>query len=169
MTASTLTQIAQLRLLVGFLGEQSQCNWWSSAFFTLSSKAFFAPLFSKTAFIAQYHGVKEAAARVHDEHIGVGKVYHLFRLPEHIEQALYSSLQDFEFVDSLTAQLTDQDHALESLSTLASTAARHAEGPVFVGEIDRLLEADTLRLLAQYYLSAFTENTRTYPYYVERK
>jgi hypothetical protein len=40
--------------------------------------------------------VKEAAARVHDEYIGVGKVYHLFRLPEHIEQALHSSLRDFE-------------------------------------------------------------------------
>jgi hypothetical protein len=55
--------------------------------------------FIKNAFVAQYHGVQEAASRVHDEHIGIGRVYHLFRLPEHVEQALFNSLQNKAFVD----------------------------------------------------------------------
>ena len=91
MNKATLAQIARLKLLVGFLGEQSQFNWWPSAFF--------APVFNKNAFVAQYHGVQEAASRVHDEHIGIGRVYHLFRLPEHVEQALFNSLQNKAFVD----------------------------------------------------------------------
>ena len=100
MNASTLAQIVRLRLLVGFLGERSQFNWWPSAFFISSSSAFLSPIFTKTAFTAQYHGVKEAASRVHDEHIGVGKVYHLFRLPETVEQTLFGHLQDPGFIDS---------------------------------------------------------------------
>jgi hypothetical protein len=99
MNTSTLAQIARLKLLVGFLGEQSQFNWWLSAFFAPSSSAFLAPVFSKNAFADQYHGVQEAASRVHDEHIGIGRVYHLFRLPEHVEQALFNSLQNKAFVD----------------------------------------------------------------------
>ena len=70
MKNATLTRIARLSLLVGFLGEQSQFNWWSSSFFTANSRAFWSPVFSKTAFIVQHQGVKEAASRVHDRDDG---------------------------------------------------------------------------------------------------
>src|SRR5712691_3071033 len=100
MHTSLCMQLARLRILVGYLGEHHQYNWWPSAFLAPSSVAFLAPIFSKTAFMAQYQGVKAAAARVHDEHIGLGKVYHLFRLPERLEQALFQSLQDQAVVDS---------------------------------------------------------------------
>ena len=73
MNRSLCMQLARLRLLVGYLGEQHQYHWWPSAFFTPSSMAFLAPMFGKTAFIAQYQGVKAAASRIHDEHIGLGK------------------------------------------------------------------------------------------------
>jgi hypothetical protein len=168
MNTSTHTRIARLRCLVGFLGEQSQYNWWPSAFFTPSSRAFLTPMFSKTAFTAQYQGVKEAASRVHDEHIGVGKVYHLFRLPEYTEQALGTCVQEPAFVASVTPHLHDTASALESLSTLAGSSDESTEGPVLVGAIGELAHKPTLRRLAQYYCSAFTGNTRTYPYYVDR-
>lgn len=169
MHKSTLTQVATLRLLVGFLGEQSQFSWWPSAFFALSSSAFLLPIFRKTAFIAQYQGVKEAASRVHDEHIGMGTVYHLFRLPENAEQALFNSLQDNAFVDSIRVQLQNQDRALKSLTTLADVHPECTEGPVLVGNIDELMEGKNLRLLSHYYLSAFTGNTKAYPYYSDKK
>ena len=54
MDTSLCMQIARLRLLVGYLGEHHQYNWWPSAFLTPSSMAFLAPIFSKTAFMAQY-------------------------------------------------------------------------------------------------------------------
>jgi len=168
MDASTLAQIARLRLLVGFLGERSQFNWWPSAFFIASSSAFLSPTFTKTAFTAQYHGVKEAAARVHDEHIGVGKVYHLFRLPETVEHTLVGHLREPGFIDSVSVQLQDQEQALEGLATLATSHAACQEGPVLVGAIDELLAGKHLGLLAHYYRSAFIGNTKVYPYYAAR-
>lgn len=169
MNVSTLAQIARLRLLVGFLGERSQFNWWPSAFFTPSSSAFLVPIFTKTAFMAQYHGVKEAASRVHDEHIGVGKVYHLFRLPENVEQTLFDHLRDHVFIDSVRVQLQDKERALEGLTTLANSHAARQEGPVLVGAIDELLKGKHLGLLARYYRAAFAGNTKVYPYYADKK
>jgi hypothetical protein len=168
MNMSLCMQLARLRILVGYLGEHHQYNWWPSAFFTPSSRAFLTPIFSKTAFMAQYQGMKAAASRVHDEHIGLGKVYHLFRLPERLEQALYHSLQDKVFVESLGVPLYDKDQALENLATCADSHATTAEGPVLVGHIAELLCGKTFGRLAQHYWSAFARNTHVYPYYGEQ-
>ena len=166
MNKSTLAQIARLRLLVGFLGEQSQFNWWPSSFFTQSSRAFLSPIFSKTIFVAQYQGVKEAASRVHDERIGVGAVYHLFRLPENVEQALFNILHDQQFADTLAAQLQEKVQALEILATLADSSPEHCEGPVRIGDIDELIAGKKLGILAHHYRSAFASSIEAYPYYV---
>ena len=168
MNTSLCLQLARLRLLVGYLGEQHQYDWWPSAFFTPSSMAFLTPMFSKTAFMAQYQGVKAAASRVHDEHIGLGKVYHLFRLPERLEQALYQHLQDKTFVDALRVPPHDKGQALESLVTYVDSHAVSAEGPVLVGTITKLVHRKTFGRLAQYYWSAFAQNTHVYPYYGEQ-
>ena len=69
MKTNTIKSIAKLRILIGYLGEKNQSNWWSSSFFTPQSSSFLNPVFGKTSFIAQYQGVKEAATRMHDEHI----------------------------------------------------------------------------------------------------
>src|SRR5712691_11258595 len=130
MDTSLCMQLARLRLLVGYLGEQRQCNWWPSVFFTPNSLAFLTPIFSKTAFMAQYQGVKAAASRVHDEHIGLGKVYHLFRLPERLEQALYHYLQDKTFVDGLHVPLHDTDQSLACLATCPDSHSASVEGPI---------------------------------------
>ena len=81
-----------MRHLVGFLGEQSQFGWWPTAFYGSSSRLFLEPIFSKTSTLAQHYGVVEAARRFHDEHLSVGS-YHLFRLPEEIEQDLHEMAQ----------------------------------------------------------------------------
>ena len=75
------TTIAELRVLVGYLGEKGQANWWGSEFFSATATAFLAPIFNRSLFLAQYQGATAAAAKVHDEAIGVGRIFHLFRLP----------------------------------------------------------------------------------------
>jgi hypothetical protein len=90
-------------------------------------------------------------------------------LPEHVEQALFSSLQNKAFVDSIRDQLQNQGRALHTLSTLADSLPACAEGPVLIGDIDELMDGKNLGLLAHYYLSAFTGNTKTYPYYLDKK
>src|SRR5690606_20632281 len=93
MNHSSMSSLLELRMLVGFLGERAQCAWWPTAFYEASSRLFLEPVFSKTSRLAQYHGVLEAARRLHDEHLSVGS-YHLFRLPEAIDQDLHAMMQD---------------------------------------------------------------------------
>ncbi|MEI6263193.1 MAG: BrxE family protein, partial [Deltaproteobacteria bacterium] len=71
-----------MRLLVGYLGEKDQFNWWPTTFICSFSNLFLSPVFPRTTLLSQYHGILEAARRLHDERIGVGSVFHLFRLPE---------------------------------------------------------------------------------------
>jgi hypothetical protein len=86
-------KLTQLRLVVGYLGEKDQFNWWSSSFLNETTKKMFEFTFPRTAELAQYEGVSASAARVHDERIGVGETFHLFRLPEFLEKSLVNYLQ----------------------------------------------------------------------------
>lgn len=155
-----------LRLLVGFLGERAQCAWWPTAFHEASARLFLDPVFSKTSRLAQYHGVLEAARRVHDEHLNVGS-YHLFRLPEEVEQDLYASVQRGLGAELAGQSLRSKEAALEALRRLAvpgGAGDAGSLGPTAVGRIEDLDSAATLQAIAAAYLSAFTQNARTYPY-----
>lgn len=152
-------------MIVGFLGERAQCAWWPTAFYEASSRLFLEPVFSKTSCLAQYHGVLEAARRLHDEHLSVGS-YHLFRLPEEVEQDLHAILQSN--TEEKLAHLVPQrkETALDELKRLASTSSSSSVGPMSVGSINDLDSTDTLKAIAAAYLSAFNQNAKTYPYLV---
>lgn len=165
MTASNLPTLLEMRLLVGFLGERAQFAWWPTAFYDASSRIFLEPVFSKTAGLAQYHGVMEAARRLHDEHLSVGS-YHLFRLPEEVEQDLHAVMQS-----GVGEELTNQppqgkDAALDALKCLAATSVTSKMGPTAVGRIKDLASPDTLKAIAGSYFSAFSQNAKSYPYLV---
>lgn len=63
--------IAELRVLIGYLGEKNQAHWWGGELLSPSATAFLAPIFNRSLFLAQYQGSSRAAAKVHDEAIGV--------------------------------------------------------------------------------------------------
>jgi hypothetical protein len=165
MKESYLPTLLQMRMLVGFLGERAQCAWWPTAFYEASSRLFLEPVFTKTFGLAQYHGVLEAARRSHDEHLSAGS-YHLFRLPEEVEQDLHAMVQSS--VGEKLACLAQQgkDAALDALGRLAATSSNPSVGPMAIGDIKDLNSEDTLKSIATAYLSAFTQNTKTYPYLV---
>ena len=154
-----------MRCLVGFLGERAQFAWWPTAFYDPSSRLFLEPVFSKTARLAQYHGVLEAARRLHDEHLSVGS-YHLFRLPEEVEQDLHAMMLG-SAGDELVSQMAhSKEAALEALMRFAGTSTRANVGPTAVGNIKDFNSAGTIQALAGAYLSAFSQNAKTYPYLV---
>jgi len=62
----------------------------------------------------------------------------------------------------------DPLQALESLVTHVDSHAVSAEGPVLVCTITKLVHGKTFGRLAQYYSSAFAQNTHVYPYYGEQ-
>lgn len=157
--------LLQMRMLVGFLGERAQCAWWPTAFYEASSRLFLEPVFSKTTRLAQYQAVLEAARRLHDEHLSLGS-YHLFRLPEEIEQDLHAAMQS-SLGEALASQAPQsKEAALDALKRLAATGGAPGVGPMAVGGIKDLDSIDTLKAIAAAYLSAFTQNTKTYPYLV---
>ncbi len=132
-------------------------------FFEAPSRAFLEPAFTKTTRLAQYHGVLEAARRLHDEHLSVG-YYHLFRLPEEAEQDLHRLMQEQpreEFVEQ-----QGKEAALAALKNLATPPSARAEGPVAVGSVEDLSAPDILGKLAGAYLAAFEANSRVFPYLV---
>lgn len=160
-----LPTILQLRLLVGFLGERAQHGWWPTSFFgdySMRSLEFVAP---KTSSLAQYHGTVEAARRLHDEHLSVGS-YHLFRLPEEVEQDLHALVQSTEGAAVSGELPKDKEPALASLAKMASTAVAAAEGPVSVGSISALNDPDTAKSMASIYAKALSANVKAYPYLV---
>lgn len=165
MKESYLSTLLQMRLLVGFLGERTQFSWWSTAFYEPSSRLFLEPVFPKTFQLAQYHGVIEAARRLHDEHLSVGS-YHLFRLPEEVEQDLHALIQSSIGEELAGHAIHSKDAALESLKSLAGMNAPASVGPIVVGNIKKLDSVDVLKLFAGAYLSAFSQNIKTYPYLV---
>lgn len=160
-----LSELLKARILVGFLGERAQFAWWATSFFgeySLRSLEFVTP---KTSLLAQYHGVLEAARKLHDEHLNVGS-YHLFRLPEEVEQDLHAMMQG-SVGDELSKQVMQgKDAAMSALKTLAGSALLTSVGPTAVGNINQLSAADTLKSIAAAYFSAFMKNAKTYPYLV---
>ena len=159
-----LQQIARVRMIVGFLGEKGQHHWWPSEFLSPTAPAFLNPVFGKTATLAQYHGVKEAARRVHDDHIGVGRVFHLFRLPESTEQALFEMLQEPAMADLIAKELDSKEAASGALQEIAGSAGDLHEGPVQIGSTENVDRTDWLSGAARCYQAAFNAGSRSFPY-----
>lgn len=164
MTDPQLLKLLELRLLVGYLGERANHGWWATSFFEPSSRVFLAPVFAKTAELAQYHGVVEAARQVHDEHLSVGS-YHLFRCPEEIEEDLHA-LMGLPAGAQIVAEVGQgQEAAADRLEQLAVRTAE-AQGPILLGSIGEIRSDEQLKAAAGHYASAFDRGVRTYPYWL---
>lgn len=161
-------KIAELRVLIGYLGEKGQANWWGSEFFSTTAAAFLAPVFNRSLFLAQYQGATAAAAKVHDETIGVGHIYHLFRLPIGLEQASADALNDTAFVQTVKARLVNRELAMARLAKLAEKAESASPGPISLGQMSQDLNAE-LRLASGLYCAALTSGIQTFPYVREIK
>lgn len=152
-------------MLVGFLGEKNQFNWWPTAFIGPSSNLFLSPVFPRTTLLSQYHGILEAARRLHDERIGVGSVFHLFRLPEAYEHDLHTLVSDGGFSLSLES-FANKDSALAALKKIADGDPPPNEGPVKLGNAQDIMTAGANRDISRCYVAAFGEGVNSYPYFV---
>ena len=158
-----------LRLIVGYLGEKAQQNWWPTSFYEPSSRLFLGPTFPRTFPQAQYYGVCEAARRLHDSRIGMGNAFHLFRLPTEMEQDGYHLLQNGMLTDGFVPP-TDVSAALESLAELGHRSRDQLDtapaGPHLVGAWTTPVTEATLAEFAGAYLRAFRDGTQVFPYLV---
>lgn len=168
METTQLETLAKMRVAVGYLGERDQFGWWKSSFFAPASGAFLAPVFGRTQLLAQCNGVTRAAALVHDEHIGVGNVYHLFRLPEDVEQSLHRVLHDQELSRTIGALCASKQVALDCLLRESGTLDNAGVGPTSVGTASDLRNEKPWRIVAAHYLHAYNGGSEVYPYFVDK-
>ena len=160
MSADITLNIAQLRSCVAFLGEKENHNWWSSSFLSSSGGSFLTPVFPKTSLLARVNGASAAAQLVHDEHIGVGNVYHLFRLPENIEHEISQSLTNDQ---SATCGVSSVKEAKACFESLATGFSEQAIGPLLLEQ--NAFNEITIKQMASAYLAGFQSNEAVYPYY----
>lgn len=156
----------RLRILIGYLGESAQFAWWNTSFFHPSGRAFLDPIFTRTSLLAEYHGIREAARRLHDERIGVGNVFHLFRLPEEIELEIHRQLESSSNTKQFDGDLSNQEQALQSLRELAQGEKAASEGPVNIGNVN-LMTRKMIQELARPYVAAFQQRVQSFPYFME--
>ena len=157
----SLASLLKIRLLVGYLGEQAQFGWWPTAYYEPPGHLFLEPAFPKTIQLAQYHGVIEAARRVHDDHLSVGS-FHLFRLPEEMEQDLHTLLHT-GLEHSFSPRLCqDKTVAVVELRNIAGDAKTNVAGPVSIGRVEQINK--NIQKLAATYQSAFDSGFHSFPY-----
>ncbi len=158
-----VSRIVSLRLTVGLLGERDIAGWWASGFMSPTSTAFLAPVFGSKVLQARYQGVLEAARRLHDERIGVGRAFHPFRLPEVMEQRLFEAVRSGgqEIADTVNST----DAARATLEGLVSRAIEAKSGPALLGKADLLDEPGWVAEAASLYSAAFSAGVQCFPYF----
>ena len=163
MNKQLIGLISELKLLVGYLGEKSQHNWWESNFLGASSGAFLMHTFPRTTLLSQYHGVNEAALIVHDEFVGVGDNYHLFRLPVSIERNVAGFIQELATNEKIINSLKSKEAAQQRLAELA-TKAEAQDGPTNIGAFEDAKLEHLMHISAGLYLSAFQQGIKCLPF-----
>ena len=157
-------QILKLRLLVAFLGEKRQANWWDCGFLAPTGQRFLQETFPRTALEAALRSTSQAARSLHDTRIGRVGVFHLFRLPldkEDILESLVTEVRHFD-VPKLTAS---KETALAELASLAKTKLAAPTGPVQVGVPKAAFTPTAISEMAAHYHSAFAGGFQCFPYF----
>jgi hypothetical protein len=158
--------ILTMRFAVGLLGEKEQAGWWPSSFMSPTSSAFLMPVFGANIMQARYQGIVEASKRVHDQRIGLGRVFHLFRLPEATEQRLFDAVSSN--AGKVVARILSPETAKEQLSVLAVAPKKAKQGPFSIGSAEDLGSPNWLSIAAGLYAAAFAAGVQCYPYFSER-
>ena len=157
--------LIHLRILVLTLGESHHANWWSSQFLSPTGLSFLDRIYPRSKFAAAVRSATRGALTIHDEKIGRGEVFHLFRLPRHLELEFDEQLsqRSAEFESVFAPRLTQKEDLLQSLLALSGSASdRNALGPV---EIDAPAD-QIVGEISAYYYNSFRIGGQVFPYFI---
>jgi hypothetical protein len=160
-----LLHIAVMRIVISYLGEKMQYGWWQSAFWAPTADGFLSPVFPRTIFAAKANGACASAKKLHDERIGIGRVFHLFRLPEDVEQSIHFALQSDLVRQKATPLISSITEAVDFLA--ANCGSQHVSesvGPVVCGKISELYSSFVMESVARTYLNGFRRESEVFPY-----
>ncbi|MEP1200855.1 BrxE family protein [Tateyamaria sp.] len=160
-----LMNIIKLRTAIGLLGEKDQGNWWPSLWLTSNAVAFLSPIYGERTDAARYQGLVETARLVHDSRIGVGRAFHLFRLPEILERRLHDAVMRDNAMS--TAGVVQKKDDAEALLSGISDPIECGPGPIRVGSAEDFGMPAWTKVVAGHYLTAFRNSQQTFPYFAE--
>lgn len=163
-TSQLIDHFAQLRLLVGYLGQRRQFGWWDCEFLGSLGFRVLETIFPRTARTAALQSTTEVACTVHDRSLGRVGNYHLFRLPPALEDRLQQAIEALDWSEA-AKQIESPDIAMETLHRLADAIVKAPEGPVQVDVERRILTSTSIHELAAHYHSAFHDGIRCFPYF----
>ena len=153
-----------LRGLVAFLGEKEQSGWWDCAFLGAIGQRYLSITNPRSHAAAGLMAAHEAARLVHDQRIGKGRVFHLFRFPHAFERRLHRHVLT-EDITGLLAAIGTRDKALAALQALAKESDPLADGPLRLGDARSIESPAMVSKLAGIYLGAFRSGKQTMPYF----
>lgn len=159
-----IEDLITLRTIIGFLGEKPQFGWWDTNFLSETGLQFLTINFPRSAFAAGCNSVSEAAKRLHDERIGKGGVYHLFRLPTFNEESIHKQLIAMDS-KTLIPFLKDKETALNKLESYISSSVNAPDGPVQIGTSKDIFSNFAIEGLAVHYWEAFSKGKKCFPYF----
>ena len=155
-----IQSILNLRVIVLSLGEQHK--WWPSSFLNETGITFLDFTFPKTKYAAALNAATAVAREAHDKFIGTGK-YHLFRLPERLEEKVFQVLSQKGFAEEMLKSSKEKE--LDKLEFLTEyIAINEQEGPVMIGGDQDLQDEKIITVFAKHYYEAFQNHYKTYPY-----
>jgi hypothetical protein len=162
-----IRNILLLRTLVATLGERTSPPWWRTQFFTEFGVRALTRVFPRTAASAALNSVLIAAREDHDKRIGIGRRYHLFRLPASIEHAAILLMSEEAFAEQTATTVSKgQDDLIHELATMThGRKETPAEGPIRLGSSGSIAEVAGIEGLAAHYGLSFQTSRRAFPYF----
>lgn len=153
-------QLIDLRQTIFWLGTHQQ--WWPGETQIETRRDYLNYVVPNTRQLADFMLMTETARCIHDEAVGPG-AYHLFRLSEDLERAIYQVFR--RSASSLAITATDRTTLHRRLARYTGgQAVEEVIGPVSLGTIQDIDDDTTRCVLAKHYEVAFTTGRRVYPY-----
>ncbi|MCL4488350.1 MAG: BrxE family protein [Chloroflexi bacterium] len=163
-----LKAILRLQIFVLALGESKHYNWWKCNFLSPTGISFLQRLYPRAYFWNAVRSSSIAACTIHDSSIGVGNVFHLFRLPREIDRALREIAPDdrLQLMAESQPVLGDKSKLIDAIKSLAGGEVAKAQpGPVKVGSVQDMTKKESIVRMASLYSAAFLNDSKTFPYF----
>ncbi|MCE5200794.1 MAG: BrxE family protein [Armatimonadota bacterium] len=160
---------ARLAMIVARLGADPEYGWWKTDAATITGVSMMNRILPRTGDTAVVLTTAEAAARVHDSHVGSTSVFHLFRLPGSDGLNLEAMISNTEAQrrEIKLISTSDREELRSLLAEIALSIPNEAgSGPVSLGSVNQSELLDMLSRLAGLYWIGFRDGKETYPYFV---
>jgi len=162
------SKLVELRIIIAYLGENSQPAWWSSQFTTPAGLEFSRFNFAETYVSASVSGVTQVARTIHDDRIGRKGTRHLFRFDAGLEREVHREILEAD--QKVLAELIEsREVALGRLQELAGQTVDAPEGPIQVGWLGEEEKERAVTDMAAQYLCGFRKGCLVLPYFAARQ